>query len=707
MKSLLLFATALLPFSVARSAETPRPRVPIMGWSSWNHYRIHIDENLIRSQADAMSSNGMTKFGYRFLNIDDGFFGGRDAAGKLLSNDKFPNGMRHLSDYIRKKGLKPGIYAEAGKNTCGSQYDNDKLGLGSGLFGHEQQDIEQMLVEWNYDFLKVDWCGALLQKLDPKTQYTKIGDIIHRLRPDAVYNICRWQYPGDWVQYTSDSWRISGDIEASFKSVMSIVDKCEPLWVHCSPGHFNDMDMLQVGRGMTADEDRAHFTMWCMMVSPLLAGNDLTTMNKQSLEILTNAEIIALNQDPLCYQARRLRDDGDHELWAKPLKSTDSGEVAVTLLNRGSASADLTFQLAEVGIDAARGYAIRDLWAGKILGRKVTKDAQTFSVPAHGVVTLRIRGTVAAENPFAAPFGWKYSNWCAQHDLTGENAEIHADPDGDGIPNLLEYAFDGGDPLRKDGDISTIKAEGGAYRFTPRRTADVQFVPQAEAAEGNWFSDETGARIAIPTTAGTMFLRMAASVTDGTDAANLSFESPPQAAGKYSTGNPPGWTFTGESGGVENVNEAARYGDAAKFGEDDAKLEGQGGEGNQVGFINLGAAGGGADASATSVVLAKVEPATTYTVTIAFAQRASGVRMPEGAFGLQAGGANVGDFTKIAGAGMATGFHDFTYSWTSPGAGDALIGQPLRVRMDFRRAAVAGWQQAQFDRVRFSKTPAR
>ena len=395
----------VLPFClIARAEPPPRPQVPIMGWSSWNHFRIHIDEVMIRGQADAMASNGMKDAGYRFINIDDGYFGGRDDEGNLYCYDlRFPSGMKALADHIRAKGLKPGIYSEAGSNTCGSIYDKDPRGVGVGLFGHEERDLKQFLVDWGYDFIKVDWCGGQRQGLSEQTQYTKISRIIRRLKPTAVYNVCRWQYPGDWVKDLADSWRISADIEPTFDSVMHIVDLCEPLWKHSGPGNFNDMDMLQVGRGMSETEDCTHFTMWCMMNSPLLAGNDLRSMTPATLSILTHPELIALNQDPLAYQARRLRDDGDTELWAKPLGSVDGGDVAVTLLNRGKESATISFNLAEFGIDASAGYALRDLWQKRTLASNARESTRSFTVPSHGVVVLRIKGKDLGKSLFTRP----------------------------------------------------------------------------------------------------------------------------------------------------------------------------------------------------------------------------------------------------------------------------------------------------------------
>lgn len=375
-------------------------QTPIMGWSSWNNFRANIDEGLIKSQADFMVSTGMKDSGYTFVNIDDGFWGGRDESGNILPHPtKFPSGMKALSGYIHSKGLKSGIYSEAGINTCASRWDSDTLGLGMGLYGHDRQDITRLLNEWNYDFLKVDWCGGLWLGLDEQTRYTEIGRLIREISPEAVYNICRWEFPGKWAVQVADSWRISGDIDNTFESILKIIDLNADLWRYCSPGHFNDMDMLQVGRGMSYEEDKAHFSMWCMMNSPLLAGNDLRNMSKETIDILTNEEVIALNQDPLCYQARRLFKNGDFEVWAKPLGLSTSGNIAVALLNRSEKAGNITFELDSVGIAAKEGYTMRDLWAKKDYP-KSEESGQSFKVPAHGVIVLKIVGKSKPFNVF-------------------------------------------------------------------------------------------------------------------------------------------------------------------------------------------------------------------------------------------------------------------------------------------------------------------
>ncbi|MND46155.1 Alpha-galactosidase A precursor [compost metagenome] len=342
----------------------------------------------------------MKDAGYSYVNIDDGFFGGRDGNGQLLVHPvRFPNGMQSIANYIHSKGLKAGIYSDAGINTCGSYWDKDTISTGSGLFGHDQQDLELMLNKWGYDFIKVDWCGGEWMELDEQTRYTAISTIIRAINPKVVYNICRWKFPGAWATHIADSWRISGDINNQYESILKIIDLNADLWKYASPGHVNDMDMLQVGRGMSYEEDKSHFSMWCMMNSPLLAGNDLRKMSKQTIEILTNKEVIALNQDPLVYQARRLVDNGDLELWAKPLYGTMSGMVAIALLNRSSKNDTIVLDLNAVGIDPDKGYIMRDLWSKK--DYPFTRDQkQKFEVLPHGVIVLKIKGSMKPFNVF-------------------------------------------------------------------------------------------------------------------------------------------------------------------------------------------------------------------------------------------------------------------------------------------------------------------
>jgi hypothetical protein len=378
-----------------------------MGWSSWNNYHVNISEEIIQSQADAMAASGMKEAGYSYINIDDGFFGGRDENGGLLPHKKrFPSGMKALADYIHKKGLKAGIYSDAGINTCASYWDQDTIGSGMGLYGHEWSDLNLMLKEWGYDFIKIDWCGGQWLDLDEETRYTLLGKMIRSIRPDVVYNICRWEFPGKWALTTADSWRISGDITNTFESVMHIVDRNADLWKYSGPGHVNDMDMLQVGRGMSYEENKTHFSMWCMLNSPLLAGNDLTKMSDETLEILTNKELISINQDPLVYQARKLEDHGDLELWTRPLGSTMSGRVAVALLNRSDKNQTMTLELEKVAIIPGEGYVVKDCWE-HTTSSGMTQPTLSYEIPPHGVVVLKIEGTNPPFNVFQFENGKK------------------------------------------------------------------------------------------------------------------------------------------------------------------------------------------------------------------------------------------------------------------------------------------------------------
>lgn len=361
-------------------------KAPILGWSSWNNFHININEKMIKEQADALVKSGMYKAGYRFINIDDGYFGGRDANGNLqIDTIKFPSGMRNVTNYIHAKKLKAGIYTDAGECTCGSMWNGDKNGIGAGIFGHIEPDCKLFFKDWNFDFLKVDWCGGEKLKLDEQTEYLKILNAVKSINSDIVFNICRWQFPGEWAINKADSWRISGDIDANFSSILHIIDLNADLYKYASAGHYNDMDMLQVGRGMSYDEDKTHFSMWCMMNSPLLAGNDLRNMSKQTIEILTNREIIALNQDKGFKQAVRFSKEDDIEIWIKELDVKGESK-AVALMNRSGKEKIVEISPEKIGL--TEKSKLRDLWLHKNLGK--IGQSKSFTIPKHGIVVLKI-----------------------------------------------------------------------------------------------------------------------------------------------------------------------------------------------------------------------------------------------------------------------------------------------------------------------------
>jgi hypothetical protein len=378
-----LICATLILSTLFMSAQ--KSNAPIMGWSSWNHFRVNINEQLIKEQADAMISSGLYDAGYRFINIDDGYFGGRDADGKIFSNKiKFPSGMKSLAEYIHSKKLNAGIYTDAGKNTCGSIYDKDINGIGVGIYGHLEEDCNLFFKEWKYDFLKVDWCGGEKMDLDEKTEYSKIINAVKKIDNNIVFNVCRWKFPGEWVVDKADSWRVSGDINSKFSSILSIIDLNADLYPYASQGHYNDMDMLQVGRGMSYEEDKTHFSMWCMLNSPLLAGNDLRQMSKETLEILTNKEIIALNQNANLLQAQRKFSENNVEVWIKT--STSGKKIALALLNRDAT--EKTFKLEAQKFDISKTTRIRDLWLHKNIGE--IGNESTFTIPKHGIIVLKM-----------------------------------------------------------------------------------------------------------------------------------------------------------------------------------------------------------------------------------------------------------------------------------------------------------------------------
>ena len=397
---LLIMSSCNNPDNKLNLNDTDNFQPPIMGWASWNNYHVNITEDIIKSQADAMVDLGLPDFGYQFINLDDGFFGGRDEKGNLVCHpERFPSGMKSLANYIHSKGLKAGIYTDAGINTCGCHYDNDTISVGNGIYGHEEQDLNLFLKEWNYDFLKVDWCGGKWLNLDEESRYTYIAEMARKIKPNVVYNVCRWQFPGKWVTNLAHSWRIGGDLRANFNSVLKTIDANADLWMHCSKGHYNDMDMLQVGRGMTYEEDKTQFTMWCLMHSPLILGNDLTKTTEQTLSIITNRELIDINQSSFVYQARRIIDNDSLEVWAKPLVSTMSGEITVALLNRTNHLQNYSFNIEEIGLDIKEGYSAKDLWTKEEFAISTSPEISK-EIPPHGVVVLKIKGKALPFNVF-------------------------------------------------------------------------------------------------------------------------------------------------------------------------------------------------------------------------------------------------------------------------------------------------------------------
>lgn len=383
-----LFAAALCCMN--SNAQLP----PTMGWSSWNTYAAKISESIIKSQADAMVNSGLDTCGYKYINIDDGFQKNRDKqTGKLLiDNVRFPNGLKPVVDHIHGLGLKAGIYSDAGHNTCASFYGGETGGVGVGLLDHEDQDCEMYFNELEFDFIKVDFCGGNASQnsehlaLDPKTRYTSIAEAIKRTGRDVQYNVCRWDFPGTWVMDIADSWRVTQDIWCGWASVKDIIGQGLYLSAYCTPGHYNDLDMLEVGRTLTKEEDKTHFGMWCMLNSPLLIGCDIATIKADARALLGNTELIAINQDPLAQQAYVVQHVGDTYVLVRDIEEANGKVRVVAFYNSGDSEAQMKVNFSD--LDLGGNIQVRDLFEHQDMG--VMSGKMNVTVPAHGCRIYRL-----------------------------------------------------------------------------------------------------------------------------------------------------------------------------------------------------------------------------------------------------------------------------------------------------------------------------
>ena len=362
---------------------------PTMGWSSWNTYGVNINEALIKRQADAMVSKGLKDVGFDHINIDDGFFGGRNAAtGELLIHKKrFPNGLKPLVEYIHGKGLKAGIYSDAGCNTCGNYYNGDTQSVNVGFYHYDQHDADFYFNECGFDFIKIDFCGGDAPQnsqrlaLDPQERYTAISEAIKNTgREDVRMNVCRWNYPGTWVHNVAFSWRTTHDINDSWNSVKGILAENLYLSAYCYDGHYNDMDMLEVGRSMSQEEDKTHFGMWCIMASPLLIGCDLSNIKPLTLALLKNTELIALNQDPLCLQAYVADLNNGCHILVKDIETLHGNRRAFAVYNPNDTQKKAVVNFSK--LDLGGSVKLRDVFNKNDIG--AYEGTFEVNVPAHG-----------------------------------------------------------------------------------------------------------------------------------------------------------------------------------------------------------------------------------------------------------------------------------------------------------------------------------
>ena len=339
-----------------------------MGWNSWNRFGAKIDERLVRETAEAMVETGMREAGYRYVVIDDGWMAPeRDRHGDFVPDpDKFPNGIRAVADHVHSLGLRFGIYTDAGTKTC--------QGLPASL-GYEFRDASKF-AEWGVDFVKVDWCHT--EGMGPRALYSKWAMALQTTRRPIVLSICEWgrAHPWFWAGSIGHLWRTSWDIQPEWSSVMAILDRNAELHPFAGPDHWNDPDMLEVGNGtLTADESRAHFALWCALAAPLMAGNDIRAMSDDVRETLLAPEIIALDQDRLGRQGRRIQRMDDVEVWLREV----SGGTALVLLNRGAEAREVRIDLGGIGIDPRAIVRVRDLWQRSDLGNVRGEIAATVS----------------------------------------------------------------------------------------------------------------------------------------------------------------------------------------------------------------------------------------------------------------------------------------------------------------------------------------
>lgn len=389
---------------------------PTMGWSSWNTFALNISEKIIENQADAMVKTGLKAAGYEYINIDDGFWNGRGKDGQLIINRKrFPNGMRAVADYIHKLGLKAGMYSDAGDNACGSQDGTRAYGVGIGLAGYEAQDIKTYLQDWDYDFIKVDYCGGIHMGLDEREQYTKISNEIRKIEKETgrrlVFNICRWAYPGTWVSDIADSWRTTGDIYDAWASVKSIVEENLYLQAYTGGGHYNDMDMLEIGRSLNENEERTHMAYWCIASSPMLIGCDMTKLRESSLALLKNKDLIAMNQDVLGIGAPVVQREGDVYVVAKDMEQLHGSKRAVVVMNLTDSEQKISVDLAK--LELSDKILVHDCFTGKDLKLKAAKkgEKQLFEVtiPAHGSQAYFMTGKRIAKKRYEAEESWMHN----------------------------------------------------------------------------------------------------------------------------------------------------------------------------------------------------------------------------------------------------------------------------------------------------------
>ncbi|CAA2978798.1 alpha-galactosidase 3-like [Olea europaea var. sylvestris] len=359
--------------------ENGLAKTPQMGWNSWNFFACNINEKVIKETADALILTGLAKLGYEYVNIDDCWSElVRDSEGQLVPDSReFPSGIKALADYVHSKGLKLGIYSDAGAFTCE---------VHPGSLGHEYDDAARF-ASWGIDYLKYDNCFNL--GIEPKERYTKMRDALNATGRTIFYSLCEWGVndPALWAGKIGNSWRTTNDIKDNWESMTTIADLNDKWADYAGPGGWNDPDMLEVGNGgMTYQEYRAHFSIWALMKAPLLIGCDVRNMTSETFEIISNEEIIAVNQDPLGVQGRKVYaygPDGCYQVWPGPLSGS---RLVVSLWNRSSKNATITVNWAALGLESSTHVSVRDLWKHEFVSLN-SASSFTAQVDSHSCET--------------------------------------------------------------------------------------------------------------------------------------------------------------------------------------------------------------------------------------------------------------------------------------------------------------------------------
>jgi alpha-galactosidase len=442
---------------------------PPMGWNDWNRYGCSISDSLIRQQADAMVNNGLKAAGYQYINIDDCWETNRDSSGNLVADHtKFPNGIKPVADYVHSKGLKLGIYNDAGTATCAGY---------PGMYGHEQQDANTY-ASWGIDYIKVDWCSS--NGINAQTEYTKIGNALKSTGRAITYSLCDWGNSNVWTwgPGIANLWRTTGDISDNWTSMLSNFDSNASHASYAGPGGWNDPDMLEVGNGgMSTTEYQAHFSLWAISAAPLILGTDISNLSSTTKSIITNSDVIAVDQDSRGVQGTKVSDSNGLQVWSKPLQG--NGNVAVVLLNRNTSSSNITVNWNNIGISGSA--SVRNLWSHSNVGS--FNGSYTANVAGHGVVMLKIStGSGGGVTPTPTPVSGGSFNPNVHYKLLNRNSgkalDVYNKSTANGA-NIIQWADSG-----TANQQWNIIAAGGYYKLVSVNSGQVIDVSGASTVDG-------------------------------------------------------------------------------------------------------------------------------------------------------------------------------------------------------------------------------